>query len=738
MAECIKKISRRTFITSTGIAAVASGGLFFSGKFAALQNKAYDLLPSSSKTLELFVHIGTNNRITLYSHRVEMGQGAKDTLPLILADELEADWSLVDIIQAPSNPAYGDQDTAGSKSIRLFFDIMREYGATVRTMLERAAAKYWRTEISECQAINHAVIHKTTGRKLSYGDLAELAMDQPIPSRNEIKFKPASEFRYIGKKVAGVDLEKKVTGAMQYAADIRLPGMLYASIEHAPVIGAKLLNLDDSAARQTKGVIDILILPTQEFPVLYKPLHGVAVIATNSWAAITARRKLACRWSESKYSTRGSESLRDELLQKIKAPGNPVQNTMSSSTDIDFINSREIHEAVYTVPYLAHACMETPATIAHAKAWSCEVWASTQAPQAVQKDVANTLGLPIFRVHVNVQSVGGGFGRKSKGDYATQAALISQKTGKPICLMWTREDDIKFDYYHALSVQYYAATINDRNEITSWIQRAAYPTISSTFQEDADTPTGELNGGFSNTPFNIENFRAEVHSAKESVRIGWLRGVTSIQHSFANNSFADELAYKRNQKPVAHLLSLISPTKKQPTANKHLNHIRLRTVIETVSSRSGLNQSTDSNSGWGIAAHESYYSFCAAASKVSIQGNKITVNEIHIAFDCGRIINAEQVRAQLEGSAVWGLSLALMGEITVKRGQVLQSNFHDYPVLRINQCPVIRIYLIPSELPPSGVGESGVPPIAPSITNAIFSACGKRIRDLPICKYFDV
>lgn len=736
------KISRRAFIASTGLAVAGVGtGLFLSGKIARLQDKLHDLANKSDALCQLFIHIGGNNRIKLVSHRVEMGQGIKSSLPLILADELEADWNLVDVIQAPANKSFGDQDTAGSRSIKQFFELMRDCGATVRLMLERAAADQWKVSPDECKAINHRIVHIPSNRQISFGELSELLALQPIPSKDEIQLKERSEFRYIGKyptRSFDVDINDKITGRTIYAADVRLPDMLYATVKNAPVIGARLLEIDDSAARKVKGVIAIFPLPTQEFPAEFKPLHGVAIVATNTWAAMKAKELLNCRWSTSKYSTRGSTDLRNELLEKIATPGENLQSTSTSATSAAFQKANQIYEATYTMPYLAHACMEPPATAASAKPWSCEVWASSQNPQSVQQDIASILNIPAHRTRVNVQPVGGGFGRKSKGDYCAQAALISKVVGKPINLIWSREEDIKFDYYHPLSVQHYAAALNENQEIIGWLQRAAYPSINSTFFEDADKPKGELNGGFLNSPFQIENIQSEVHSAKESVRIGWLRGVSSIQHAFANNCFADELAHKRNINPVEHLISLLSSNGQEKSKPSSKENYRLIKTIEKVTKECGWDYPKPHNSGWGIAAHASYHSFCAAATRVTVNNDTLTINEVHLAIDCGLTINENQLRAQMEGSIIWGLSLALTGEITIDKGEVQQSNFHDYQILRINQCPSVHVYIMRSDEPPTGAGESGVPPIAPSITNAIYSACGKRIRDLPLNKHFKI
>ncbi len=742
----IAKITRRAFIGVTGASAITVGGLILSGKSAKVQDKLHGILNKPANKVNLFIQVGTDNIVSIVSHRVEMGQGIKSGLPLVVAEEMGADWEKVSVVQAPGHPDYGNQDTDGSQSVRKFYLLMRQLGASARKMLEQAAAQQWRVSISECHAINHQVVHEPSGRSLSFGELAKAANDFPVPLTSELEFRSESEFEYIGKDIAPVDLQDMVTGNAHYTMDIQRPGMVYAVVEHAPVIGAKLLSCDESDARKVSGVIEVFTLPELHFPVNFKPLHGVVVVAKDTWSAIEGRRKLKCSWSDSVYSKRSSATLKETLTERLLTEG----KIMRSNGDVSSVYAKatETHEAFYSVPYLAHASMEPPVAVAEINGESCEVWSSSQNPQDVRNSIADLLGMSRFKVKVNVPLLGGGFGRKSKSDFSAQVALIAQNVGKPIKLVWTREDDIKFDYFHAMSLQYYRVSLDSENNISSWLQRAAYPSIGSTYTVGDNRPgVGELGMGFLNSLYDIEHFQAESHEADEAVRIGWLRSVCNIQHAFANNSFADELAYKRGIPPVQHLKELYGEDRvidastlgfKYSQGKDHpINIARIKNVIDLVVAKSGFSE-LPKGQGWGIAAHFSFFSYVAVATRVLVVDEKINVEEVHIAIDCGQTVNTDRVKAQMEGSVVFGLSLAMVGKIDVENGQVQQSNFHDYPLLRFHQTPTIYVHIVENHLPPAGVGEPGVPPVAPSLTNAIFAASSKRIRELPVNQTFSV
>lgn len=742
----LTKLSRRAFIGAIGLSGVAAGGLMLSGHSVKIRNKLHDVLNKPEEKTRLFVQVDSNNIVTIWAHRCEMGQGVKTSLPMVVADEMGADWDKVRVMQAPGHPDFGNQTTAGSLSVQTSYMQMREVGASVRYMLEKAAAQTWGVELSQCRAEQHRVVNLQTGSSFAFGDLAEAASKVDVPQVSELHFKSENDFRYIGKGVAAVDLESMVTGQAEYAADIRLPNMAIAVIEHPPVIGAKLVSLDDVAARKIPGVIDVVTLPHTVFPARYNPLHGVAVVAENTWAAIQGRKALNCSWSEGRYAESHSEENRQRFRQRLENTGEAIR--INGDPDTAFEQAHTVVEANYSIPYLAHAPMEPPATVASVEGSKCTLWASTQNPQIVRANVAQLLNTVLHNVTVNVALMGGGFGRKSKGDFCAEAALIAKAVGRPVKLIWLREDDIRFDYYHAQSEQKYRAALDEDKNIIGWVQRAAYPSIRSTFDSSVDRASpGELVQGFSSSLYDVENFRAEVHKAEEAVRIGWLRSVCHIQHAFANNCFADELAYARGMEPADHLLALIGadrivdPEYLQITG-MHDNHYpidtaRLKRVIREVVDLSG-SRVANAGQGWGVAAHYCVYSYCAVATQVSIKNGKLCVEKVCVVADCGKIIHPDNARAQVEGAVVFGLSLALLGKIDIEKGAVLQSNFHDYPLLKMNQCPEIEVRFVDSHEPPTGLGEVAVPPVAPSIANAVYAASGQRIRELPFKQYFDI
>ncbi|HKX28326.1 MAG TPA: molybdopterin cofactor-binding domain-containing protein, partial [Blastocatellia bacterium] len=671
-----------------------------------------------------------------------MGTGIRSVLPTVLADELDADWTRVRIEQALGNTKYGSQNTDGSCSIRDFYDTMREAGASARMMLERAAAEKWGVPVSECKAQNHRVVHTGKG-ELGYGELAPLAARLELPKKEDLKFKTPAEYRYIGKDVPTVDLDNIVSGKGIFGVDAKMPGMVYASIVRSPVIGGKMKSYDDQEARQVRGVQETVVLPGFTPPYLFKPLGGVAVIANSTWAAMKGREKLKVEWESGENAAYDSVKYKAELLETVRKPQTVVRNI--GDVDAEFAKGGKTHEAEYYVPHLSHAPMEPPAAVAEYKDGKVVIYAATQNPQAVQETVAAALGIDKQAVECHVTLLGGGFGRKSKPDYVAEAALLSKAVGKPVKVTWSREDDIRFDYYHAVAAMYLKAAVDDKGRPSAWLQRSAFPSIGAMFNPATRSGQGfEMGMGWSNVPFEIPNHRAENGPAQAHVRIGWLRSVANIYHAFGVHSFVDELAQLAKRDPVEYLLDVLgSPRQidlgqRGPMAQKYpLETGRLRRVIELAAERSDwAKKKSGKGRGIGIAAHWSFYSYVAAVVEVEVDNKgKVRIPRVDLAIDAGKLINPDRVKSQLEGAAVFGTSIAMLGEITAANGQIQQSNFHDYPVARIQESPLVtKVHLVPSDAPPAGVGEPGVPPIPPALCNAIFAATGKRVRDLPIRK----
>lgn len=700
----------------------------------------------------VFVAIAEDGTVTIICHRSEMGQGVRTSLPMVVADELDANWLNVKVQQAPGDEVrFGNQDTDGSRSMRHFFMPMRRVGAAARQMLETAAAAQWQVPVTEVRAELHQVIHTASGQSLSYGELAKAAAKLPVPARETLRLKNAADFRYIGKGGLKIyDGQAMVTGQAQYGIDTRLEGMLYAVIARPPVFGGKVLNYDASAALKVPGVVKVLELKSSPPPAEFNPLGGIAVIATNTWAAIQGRKALKIVWDNGPNASYDSDNFRAEMVVSSRKPGKVVRNDGDVDTALD--KSTQRLSAEYYAPHLAQAPMEPPAATARIIKGQCEVWTCTQAPQASRDQVAKWLKLPEDKVTINVTLLGGGFGRKSKPDYVVEAALLSQAMqGKPVKLTWTREDDLQHSYFHTVSVEHLEAGLDEHGKTVAWLHRTVAPSISSTFAAGSvhEMPA-ELGMGVINVPFAIPNLRIENPAAEAHTRIGWFRSVSNIPHAFAIQSFVAELATAAGRDHKDYLLELIGPTRRidprslGDTWNQGESPViypldtgRLRNVIDSACREAGWGRTLAKGHGLGLAAHYSFVTYVAVVVEVAVdQAGKLSIPRVDIAIDCGPQVNPERIRSQLEGACIMGVSLATLGEISFKDGAVIQDNFHNYQLTRIDDAPrEIRVHLVPTtefDSPLGGVGEPGVPPIAPALCNAIFAATGQRIRELPI------
>lgn len=733
----IENVSRRKFLYG----ALATG-VFILG-VRLVRHPPWRAESETSPPLDpnLWISMAADGTVTIVAHRSEMGCGSRTALPLVVAEELDADWARVRLAQAIGDAKYGDQDTDGSHSVASFFDEMRYVGASARAMLVSAAAAQWQVAAESCATEPHFVVHRASGRRLGYGELAAAAATMAVPKQEALTLKPRSAWRYIGsEKNTLFDLPDIVAGRAMFGMDAMRPGMVYASIEHPPVLGQKVAHYDDKAALGIAGVSSTVVIDTVTPPHGFKPLGGVAVIADNTWAAFQGRKRLKIDWSSSPHSIYTSAPYRKALEQTSHQPGKVARNV--GDVDAVFAQGGRIIEAEYYAPHLAHAPMEPPVAVADYRDGKVVVWAPTQNPQAVQATLADVLHIKKEDVTCYVTLLGGAFGRKSKPDQVAEAALLSKRLGKPVKVVWSREDDIRFDYFHTVAAMYMKAAVDGNGKPTAWLQRSVFPPIDSTFNASTRYGDGEMDLGWNNVPFDLPNLRAENGPADFHVRIGWLRSVANIYHAFAVQSFADELAAAAGQDPVRYLLDLIGPerivkVKSSDGTEDAIDAGRLRRVVEIVADRSGwAKRPRGKGRGFGLAAHRSFSTYVASVVEVAVDDNgQVHIPNVWTALDAGTIVSPDNVRNQFEGAAIFGLSLALFGEITATDGKIDQSNFHDYPLMRMNQAPGhIDVHIVESTAPPAGVGEPGVPPIAPALCNAVFAATGKRVRELPLSK----
>jgi isoquinoline 1-oxidoreductase beta subunit len=753
----ISNVSRRGLLK--GIA--ATGGLVLAAQIPAVRG-ALAAYPTGAASMpngvvsnpKIFVSIGADGIVSIVAARAEMGNGAARTaLPMIVADEMEADWANVRVVQSPGDEqTYGNQDTDGSRSVRHFIQPMRACGAAARQMLETAAAAKWKVPVSEVEAQLHQVVHKPSGRKLGYGELAADAALLPVPAEDKTRLKEASAFRYIGKgNVRISDIVDITTGKAMYGQDIVLPGMKFAVIARPPVVGGKVATLDSSAAMKVPGVEKIVTLAPTPAPAKFAPLGGVAVIAKNTWAALQGRDALKITWDDGPNKVYDSKAYRAQIEEAVKKPGKIERN--EGDVDKALASAAKVITAEYYAPHIHHATMEPPAATARRQDGKWEVWAPVQSPGGTRDDVAKALGIKPEEMVLHTTLLGGGFGRKSKCDYAIEAALLSKEMdGTPVKVVWTREDDVQHGFYHTVTAERFEAGLDTSNKVIAWRHRSAAPSFMANFVPDPKHPGDiELGMGWVDTPFNVPNMRMESGEAQSHVRVGWFRSVNNVAHAWSIQSFIAELAGQLGKDPKDFLLEMIGPARivdvaksvttpwwdyGEPHQVYPVDTGRLRKVTELAAEKAGWGKTLPKGQGLGIAAHRSFVSYIATVVHVEIgDKGKITIPRVDTAIDCGFCVHPERVRSQIEGAAVMGLTLAKYGEITFKNGAVQQSNFSDYPLVRIDESPTqTNVHIVEHgiEVPASGVGEPGVPPFAPALCNAIFAATGKRIRQLPI------
>jgi len=666
-----------------------------------------------------FIKLSPHGQVTVVVGQAEMGQGVLTSLPMIVADELEVDWKNVTYEHGPPgkefiNPALGGQITGGSASIRGLIDPLRKASASAREMLVTAAAQQWGVPVEQCKAINGEVSHAASNRTVKYGTLFAAAAKLTPPAAP--KLKDAKDFKFIGKSVKRLDTPEKVDGSGVFGIDIKVPGMLTASIERSPVIGGKVKSFDDTKAKAVKGVRNVVQLAS-----------GIAVVADNYWAAKKGRDALTIVWDEGAMASVSS----DKLYQAdVEAAANGKGIEAKKTGDIAAGKAKAVKtiEAVYYAPYLAHATMEPMNATADVKADSCEVWAGIQAQMVVQGMVAKETGLPLEKIKVNNTLLGGGFGRRL-GEYVVDAVRLSKAVGKPVKVLWTREDDMHGDFYRPSAYNKMSAGLDASGMPVFWQHRVVSPSIMASLGPSifgfAPPPTvldGTAVEGAHTLPYEVQNLYVDWVDNKPGVPVGFWRSVGSSHTAFSTECFLDELAHAAGKDPLAFRLSLL---------DKHPRYVG---VLKLAAEKAGWDKPAPTGMFRGIAVHESFTSYVAQVAEVSVdkKTGKVKVHRVVCAIDCGQVVNPDTVKAQMDSCIIFGLTAAFYGEITVKDGRIQQRNFYDYKMLRMNETPKIETYIVPSTEKHGGVGEPGTPPTAPAVVNAIFAATGKRLRRLPI------
>ena len=706
----IVNLSRRGFLK----AGIAGGGLLLGFHVPAARRAAgaASASPAQAK-FNSWIRIAKDGTVTIIVGQSEMGQGIMTAIPMIIADELEAEWSKVRIEQAPAHPDYGDpmrggeQSTNGSRSIRNLMPIWRKAGAAAREMLVGAAAKEWGVSPDECFAEQNVVIHRPTGRKLNYGQLANKAAELPVPK--EPKLKSPDQFRFIGKAVARLDTPEKVTGRAIYGLDVKVPGMLIATVQRCPVFGGKVASFDATKAKAIKGVRQVVQISS-----------GVAVVANSYWTAKKGREALKITWDEGQNAQLNSAEITRIYAESAKQPGPVARKEGDAAATL--AAAQKIMDVVYEVPFLAHATMEPMNCTAHVRKDNCEIWVGTQNQTGTQRTAMRITGFPREAVKVNTLLLGGGFGRRGGQDFVADAVETSKAVNAPVKVIWSREDDTQHDHYRPATYNVFRATLDEGGRPTAWLHRIVAPSIGVQVGRPLKGGIDSLmTEGAANLPYAIANLQVEYIYKDLGIPVGFWRSVGASQNAFITESFIDELAAAAGKDPFEFRRDLLSK------AARH------KGVLELAAEKGDWGKPLPQGRFRGIAVAFSYGSYASEVAEVSIEKDgKVRVHRVVCAIDAGTVVNPDTVKAQVEGSIVWGLTAALHGAITIDKGRVQQSNFHDYPMLRINEMPVVEVHIVASTAPAGGVGEPGVPPLAPAVCNAIFAGTGKRIRKLPI------
>lgn len=702
-------ISRRQFLIG--------GAIVGTGLVVAFYVPHHGVHPVGERifTPNAYLHIAPDGKITIVVARSEMGQGVRTALPMILAEELDADWSEIAIQQAGASTLFGDQTTGGSASVHTTWDPMRQAGAAAREMLVTAAAQQWKVPAAECTTEKGTVLHAASNRRASYGDLVDRAARLPVPK--EPKLKDPSQYKLIGKSIPRLDTPSKTDGTAEFGIDFRMADMKYAFLARCPAIGGKVASFDDSEALKVAGVTHVTKVGDS----------AVAVVADSVFAALQGRKALKITWDDGPNKDLSTTA----IFEILHNAANNKAVSVQTAGDVSSAKGRRL-EAAYETPMLAHAPMEPENCFAHYLGTSCEVWAPTQVPQDVRDSVATAVGLKPENVHVNLTLLGGGFGRRLEHDYAVEAALVSKAVNSPVKVMWTREDDMRFSTYRPPSVHKLSAVVDAQGSPLAFSHRLISPTISGQKGQPGEGGIDPDLKDEASFLYLIPNLSVEYVAPPCVVPLGWLRSVYAAQMAFASESFLDELVVAAGKDPLQFRLHLLAEDKEITYFDTKWRTDRLRGVLQLVAEKSDWTKPLAAGRHRGIAAFGCFGTYAAEVVEITMHGGDPHVERVVAAVDCGQVINPNILEQQIHSAVIFGLSAALRGQITVEHGQIQQANFDSYPILRMNEVPVIEAHFVESHEAPTGIGEPPVPPLAPALCNAIYAATRKRIRKLPI------
>jgi isoquinoline 1-oxidoreductase beta subunit len=708
-------VGRRSFIKTS---AAVGGGLLVGwyGAHLGVENKVVSA-ESKDVALNAFVRIGTDESVTVIAAHSEMGQGVYTSLPMLLNEELQAEWSKIRVEAAPvdkvyNHPVFGIQMTGGSTTSPAEWERYRKMGAVARIMLVQAAAQQWNVDAASCEVKDGVVMHRTSDRRATYGSLANAAAQLPAPA--SVSLKSPKAFTVIGKPTRRLDTPSKTNGTAQFGLDVHVPGMLTAVVLRPPVFGGSVAKIDASEALKILGVKAVEQVPS-----------GVAVIAQGFWPAKLGREKLKVEWDLGPNARMSTEQMLRDFSETSKTPGTIAKKTGDAAAALQ--SAAKTITAEYDVPYLAHAMMEPLNCVVDLRADSCEIWTGTQFETVDRGAAAQVSGLAPEKVKINTTLLGGGFGRRANpaSDFVVEAVHVAKAAKAPVKVVWTREDDLKGGWYRPMWHDRFAAGLDAAGEPVAWTHTIVGQSITAgtpfepyTIKNGVDSTSVE---GAADIIYGFPNLQVGLHSPKVGVPVQWWRSVGHSHTGFSVEAFFDEVAHAGGKDPYELRRKLL------------VNQPRMLAVLDLAAKKANWGTKLPAGVGRGIAAHFSFDSYVAQVIEASVEKNGVVkVHRVVCALDCGMVINPDTVKAQMEGGIIFGLTAALKTEITFKDGRVEQGNFHDYQMLRIFESPEVEVHIVPSTENPTGVGEPGVPPAAPALANAIFAATGKRIRRLPI------